>query len=304
MIDSTNMSIKSFSAFDWKILCSKFPGIRVSKTSRGHPYFFWFNLRIEFVPYLEQIWVRNSLHKFFNAVVKDVPIGETNHDDFTFKKIIQTIDFLCWFFEREPDEFEFFGKFEFGLNVNVFPYEPIDIIDSYISLGNTRINQFYVDNPYYGKVQGKSIYLSEYRVKVYDKSKQSENSVQGILRIEICSEGVGKIKKILYKKQVTLKDLMEKNTFVKLSENLLVTYDNIMKLPLHQDDLPREFVLEMLAYSHPYMIKYDQKRMKRNEYVKHRTKYKSLMLNHTESATSCHNMVRAKLLEKSKLIIN
>ena len=206
MLDLINSKIVYFTIEEWKTLTLKFPDVKISGTEDRRLYFSWANLRIEYYPNSEELWIRNSLHKFYNAVVRPIPIGQCNHNDFTVSNLIETIEYICKVLNRKPEDFELFGRFEFGVNINVSPYRPIeDIVSSYISHGTTSINRFHGHAKAKGKITGASAYAYEYRVKFYDKSKQAEIHPKGILRYEICNHRVGRLKKLLGISKVTLK---------------------------------------------------------------------------------------------------
>lgn len=304
MVDLINAKLLNFQNSEWKNFHSFLPETKILKSKRGHHYLFWENLRFEFVPYLNELWIRNSLHKFYNAVVRPIKIGQENYNDFSYVNLCETIDFLGGIFDRKPEDFELFGKFEYGVNIDVAPYKPLDIINSYLSYATTRINPFYVDQPYEGKPIGKSCYLTDYRIKFYDKSKQANIPQQGIFRYEICVGGVGRLKKLFNKNRVTLLDLLDKCNLSKLTQSLMESYRKIKKLPFDQDTIPREIMLGLLAYSEPVMVKYDERRLTQWQFNQQRAEYKLLMDKYSNSPESIHTWVEYKLKDRLTQLTN
>jgi len=124
------------------------------------------------------------------------------------------------------------------------------------------------------------------------------------MRYEVANNSIKRSKKILGRKKVTLLDLMQKETHIKFREDLLNTYDKIVKMPHHSDNILRNDMLEMLAYSHPAMIKYDQANLSPWKFKQHRKKGKQLMEKHARSSGSFHQKIRQKIVEKLDHLLN
>lgn len=294
MIDLANMKA-TFTKQEWQQVVALFPEARIRKTGKGHSYFFWHNLRLEYVPYFGEIWIKNSLHKFYNAEVRDIPIGKHNYNEFTLDNLEESIMYLCEIIQRKPKDLKLFGKLEFGININVLPFNPMEIINSYISLNTTRIVPFYVDQPRNGKPFGKSASLTNYRVKFYDKSKQAEIQEKGILRFEICLDGVKTIRQLLNKAEVTLADLMNQNTFKIMSDKLLSTFSKISKLPIRQDQIPNEVLLGLYGYCEPTLIEHFKRTSSAWSFQEQRKECKRILSEYNKSPSSIHNWVNTKL---------
>ncbi|MBL4862699.1 MAG: hypothetical protein JKY09_06760, partial [Crocinitomicaceae bacterium] len=87
----------------------------------------------------------------------------------------ETILFLCNTFNRQPEDFELFGRLEYGLNIDVSPLAPIDdIIGHYVNHESTNINPFCMFPEKKGKIIGGSSYHTDYRTKFYNKTRQSD----------------------------------------------------------------------------------------------------------------------------------
>lgn len=305
MFDLINSKIVYFTMKEWKVFSSIFPDVIVYGKENRRLYFSWANLRIEYYPNSEELWIKNSIHKFYNAVVRPIPIGQLNHDDFTVSNLSETVEYICKKLNRKPEDFELFGRFEYGMNINVSPYRPMeDIISSYISHGTTSINPFYGHPKPKGKIIGSSSYSYEYRVKFYDKSKQAEIQPKNILRYEICNHRVGRLKKLLGKSKVTLKDLMSQDTHRLLARDLIKTYDDIKKLPTEYDDVPLDTMLSLMSYSQPTLIKFDKRRMSSYKFNMHRSRGKQLMHKFSKSHDTVHSKVRELIVEKLNHLIS
>lgn len=301
MID--NMSVKlPFTNKEWSKFISQFPAAIVNGSTMSKLYFNWANLRIEFYPNSEQLWIKNSWHKFYNAVVRDIPIGIENYNDFTRSDFNSTVNFFSKVLNKTPDEFEVFGLFEYGVNISVVPHIPMHIIDSYISYGNW-LKKFRPVFPRTGKVKGRSAYLTEYKVKFYDKSSESKCINRYLLRYEICNNGVGRLKQLLSKNKVTLEDLMKKETFSVLSRDLLKTYFGIKKLPLHTKNISRETMLEVIAYSEPAMYRYDKATLSKWKLDKNRKSTKAQIEDLENVPESIHRLVLKNLKKKIGILI-
>lgn len=305
MIDQINMKAEYFTEREWESFLKLIPDEIVRGSKDKRLYVSWKNLRVEFYPISNQLWIRNSIHKFYNAVVKAIPIGQENYDDFTLSALRETVLFICKTFNRRPEDFELFGRLEYGVNIDVSPYSPReDIFDSYISHGTTRINSFYGHPKRKGKVIGSSCYLYEYRVKFYDKSQQAEIQHKGIMRYEICNYRVGRLKRLLGKTKVTLNDMMLKDTHIEFTRDLLKTYDDIKKLPTEFEDVPLESMRDLLSYSQPIMIKCYRRQMTKFKFNQHRVNGKQLLEKYSKSPNSIHLWVREKIAEKIENLIN
>lgn len=306
MIDNMSVIVDGFSIKEWELLLLIPSEIKVYQSKNLKMYFSWENLRFEYYPISKRLKIKNSLHVFYNAVVKENPIGRANYDDFTFENLSNTILFISEKLNRPPKDFRLWGAFEFGLNISTFPLEPVnDILDCYKSHVSTRINEFYVHKPKgKGKVTGKSCFLFDYRIKFYNKSKQSKIKKEGILRYEICFNKTGRLQKMLGLKEVTYEDLLKTDTLTKLSGELMSVYDKINKVPSLTDDVPLDIRLELYAYSDPILSKWHQTTMTKWKYSQLRKKGKSLLDKYSNHPNSVHSKIRDTMVEKLNFLIN
>lgn len=303
MIDNSVYRILFYDNYEWNQLLNRVQGCFI-KGKESKSYIDFHNLRIEYYPLSQELWIRNSLHVFRNAAVREFPIGNFNHDDFGIKELQEVGNYFIALFDRPLCDFNVIGKFEYGVNIDVTPYEIRKIVSSYQSIGSTRINQFEPIIPRKGKVIGKCCYQSEYKVKFYDKSTQAQLVQKGILRYEIVNDGVGRLKKLLNQSNVTLQDLMEKQNLKVLGRNLIETYDRIRKFPINSYEIPRKDMLDILAYSNPVMIDYDKRTMSSWEFSKQNQNSKIIMKEYNEKANSVHSWLRMKLVNKVDQLLN
>jgi hypothetical protein len=304
MIDLLNFRTE-FSSKEWRSLCKGFSEGPIRTTSRGSYHFALQNLRIEYLPKSQDLFVRNSLHKFYNAAVSPIPIGVENYNDFNSIQLGKVINYLCVILRRKPSDLELFGRFEYGVNIDIKPHKPMEIMNSYLSLASTYANSFFTEPSRKGKPIGRSCHLSEYHVKFYDKGKQAEISKHGLLRYEIVNGGVGRLKRILGKPTVTLEDLLDNTSLQKLSDDLLRVYDLIRKMPVMNSDIPRAEMQELLAFSEPVMMAYDKKKLSKWKRVKQQDTNKALMNKYESRPNSAHAIIRKRLLVKlHELIIS
>jgi hypothetical protein len=300
MIDNITMRISDFEAKEWELIMGRLERVtvRVNKT-----YGRLSNLQITYLPNSKELWIKNSLHKFYNAVVRDIPMGQMNHDDFDIEKIKLAAMYLAELTNRKTKDFELIGGFEYGLNIKVFPLCPMnDILEDYISYASTRINLFYTHSAKKGKPKGRSCYLTDYRIKFYDKSKQALLSEKGVFRYEICNYGIGALKRLFGLVKVTLKELLSKKYLRILAKDLIKKYDMIKKLPMDKSKIPRTVLLELFAYATPHLNKYDKGKMSEWKYAKHRKMGKELMEQYTSK--DGHSKIREKIVKKLDYLIN
>lgn len=265
-------------------------------------YFSWSNLRIEYYPISEQVWIRNSLHVFFNDSISEMPIGKQNYNDFTVNNVTKTVKYLSLFFGRPLVDFELFGKVEYGVNIITSPYNPSKIINSYVSISNTSINMFHAMSPKEGRVYGVKCYFSEYNFKIYNKTKQAEIQKKNIMRLE-CQSQVNRIKRICNVKRLTFEEIIQKK-FLKIFENeFLNMYDNILKLPINQN-VEREDFKELLMISTEQGMDYDKNYFSRYKRAEQRKKYKSIMKQYSEDPKSIHYWLKSKIETKLTNLIS
>lgn len=221
----------------------------------------WKNLRVEYFPIQKELWIKNSIHKFHNAQILNW--GEFNHDDYKYSSFKETVEYFCETLECKPSDLKLFGRFEYGLNINL-KVNPFEIINRFESIVTTASNPFYtVSNPN-GKPFERICHFTDYSVKFYDKSKQAQ--IDGkILRFEIANNKISETRKLFEKENLSLEDLLDINNWNKCFFKLLNTYKLVRKIPLAENLTADEYA-SIKAYTDPLFMK-DHKTILKNEYL-------------------------------------
>lgn len=299
------MMVEGYTVGEWENLISSF-GDKPNIVMWPNRYYFdWSNLRVYYFPNSHLLQIKNSLHKFYNSVVREVPIGCHNYDDFNKEKIAQAIKHICFMIGRSANEIELFGLFEYGVNINVGPMKQAEIIKCCVSYG-MRMNDFTEFNHRKGKAIGRVSYSHEFKVKIYDKSKQSGIKPSDILRFEVCIDGVGRLKTLLNKPKVTLSDLLEVDNLRVLSDSLLSTYYNVKMIPSPNDGiaLTREERLQLFTYADQRLYWWDKTELNQYELNQHRSQGKALLDEVSENPKSTKYIIGKRIKAMLKTLIN
>lgn len=169
MIDNMSLKVENFSQKEWSEISNELEFLKISPEKNSGMLS---NLKFQYFPNVNELLIQNSLHKFFNSKVKEIPIGKHNYDDFDIDKLKMAGVYLSEFVNRKFTDFELIGRFEYGLNINVSPKVPMDILNNYFSYSSTRTNPFVTHGVRRGKPYGRSCYLTDFRIKFYDKSNR------------------------------------------------------------------------------------------------------------------------------------
>jgi hypothetical protein len=249
------------------------------------------------------------MHGYYNALLGSSQQW-VNYNDFTF------FDFrlVCesWskvIFERPLEDFKLSTNFEVGLNIESMEYAPFDVIAKYMSYGTTSTNEFYTCPP--PNLKGKPIqrmcYLSDYKLKGYDKSKQAKIVKQGLLRYEIVYTELRKIRKALKVADnsiVTLHALNDLYAWDRLFTDIIKMYDAIKKIPLITDAYPLDDIFKVHAYCNKNLADDIKRGMNINTYNKLRASYKEVYNHYNQLPTNYHVIIREKLVDKYKSLIS
>lgn len=120
-----------------------------------------------------RIVIYGSLHKYFNS-------GKHNYNDFGNKELREVLNDLKFNFGNEILNMKV-TALEFGLNLNV-PFSPKRFIDRCISFSYIERSPI-LKTDCKGFDKGISFNLTDYRIKIYNKSKQYSRP-ENILRLE------------------------------------------------------------------------------------------------------------------------
>jgi len=138
--------------------------------------------------------VNGSLHKYYNC-------GEHNADQFTFSKLMQSVDSITDLIGIEAKRCTIHGL-EIGVNIEL-PYSPIRVLKNVISY---RSKPFILINKRNARI-GLQCVWSQYSIKLYDKAVQSGTDCGNVLRFEVSVDKM----QVLAKYGVnTLADLQER----------------------------------------------------------------------------------------------
>jgi hypothetical protein len=160
--------------------------------------------------------ILGSLHKYKNLLEDN---GEQNHDDFNFCQIQEVIRGLIKKYNIEKDTL--LTNLEFGFNLAVSK-DPKTIIDS-----NVLMNNFKSPNKnlkFKGTGDYKEFQLTDYRIKIYNKSKQYKLK-DNILRVEL---------KIIQKRLLQslgihcLEDLLDKEVLKRLFKLFIEKFEGLI----------------------------------------------------------------------------
>jgi hypothetical protein len=133
-----------------------------------------FNLQISINMFSATIL--GSLHKYKNLLEEN---GEQNHDDFNFCQIQEVIRGLIKKYDIEKDTV--LTNLEFGFNLAVSK-DPKTIIDNNVLMNNYKSAN--KNLKFKGSGDYKEFQLTDYRIKIYNKSKQYK-LIDNILRVEL-----------------------------------------------------------------------------------------------------------------------
>lgn len=154
----------------------------------------------------EKIFISNSLHKFLKG---------NNYSDFSYSEIIESIDLIEEITGIKATEFSV-SKLEFGLNI------PIKMnIDTILKCIKTYKKRYaFKDMDKGSKTYGKNCELSEYKIKMYNKTFQ----VKTVDKITI-PENILRFEIVYYKNRIipnirTLEDLRNPQKLLGLVERM------------------------------------------------------------------------------------
>ncbi|RZJ51496.1 MAG: hypothetical protein EOO44_14550 [Flavobacterium sp.] len=165
----------------------------------------------------QQAYIKGSLHKFMNAYVDN---GEHNYNDFDFRDIELVIENIVQEFDIDP-KVTSITNLEFGMNV-ILNHDPQELIDRKLLMFNFRNHN--KDLKFRGKGDYKQFDMSDYSIKIYNKSKQYRQD-KFILRVEVKFT----MKRILQKLGIhNLADLTDTGVLQNLFGFLMQQFDKLV----------------------------------------------------------------------------
>lgn len=226
-----------------------------------------------------------SFHKYYNK-------RNQNYNDFDINNFLEVLNDLSNKFSINPF-LATIHNIEFGVNVSL-PFKTEIFLNSIISFkGNEYKKETYKNKGYLLRFE-----FEHYELKIYDKGLQNELN-ENILRFEI------KVRKMDYLKSKGISvnnysDLLNENTIQKLTERLLMafdellTYDNSINIKTVKSQREREILLKG---NNP---KYWNEIKNPNTLKSKRKRFKDLILKH--GSFDMQKTVFELINEKLKLI--
>ena len=162
-------------------------------------------------------YVNGSIHKFSNLLRS---LESQNYNDFSYCDFQSSINQLCDSLLIKPEETKI-TNLEFGFNLEVNE-DPKYIIENKLLMFNFKDPNR--NQKYSGRGDFKEFELSDYSIKVYNKSKQYKIESKNILRVEL------KISKTRYLERLgiwNIGDLNEK-MFKTLYDDFLKRFDKLL----------------------------------------------------------------------------
>lgn len=215
--------------------------------------------------------VSNSLHKAFNKLHKK----SGNHNDFSYSNMVSILDHISKINNISLEKC-YIRNFEIGINVSLKD-NPMNYIEKLRSIKFTREYENMNSNAYI-KPYGKKIRMSDYHIKLYDKSKETylrdrTKLSQNIIRFELVLKRRQLIKKYLS----TLEDFKNFSKYGELASFLHKTFFEISFDTKYNLDVltHREIELYYAGSNSTYWLELNK--LNRNTANTKRQKYKSII---------------------------
>ncbi|MFK8282444.1 hypothetical protein [Capnocytophaga cynodegmi] len=164
--------------------------------------------------YEDKIRITNSLHKFYKG---------NNYSDFTFSELTDSINIITKYFETEASQFAI-RKLEYGFNITTL--QPAkEYLNLFAEYHNREFEKMKHKHIFYGR----KCVMSEYTLKVYDKSQQVKimNNVlipANTLRVEFCYNQKRKLPQTIR----TLSDLTDNNKIKELFKDFKSSFSKVI----------------------------------------------------------------------------
>lgn len=163
--------------------------------------------------------IENSLHKAYNVL-------NGTHGNFNYFGYAQLFGIISYL----SNEYQFdissalIKKLELGINIGVSK-KPEDYINCLYSFGYTKPCDLMRNK---NTAYGKKIYMSQYSIKLYDKTYQHyrlcrEKLNQNIVRFELEYHNISTLKRHI----VTLADLLDRDSYIELTNLLSLKFSKL-----------------------------------------------------------------------------
>jgi hypothetical protein len=198
------------------------------------------DLNLDFNITLHLAVILGSLHKYKNLLSDN---GPQNYDDFYFCELQEVILGLIEKYNIEKGTS--LTNLEFGFNI-VVPMDPKIILENNILMNNYKAPN--KDLKFSGSGDYKEFQLTDYRIKIYNKSKQYKLNTN-ILRVEI------KIikKRLLQQLEIyCLEDLLDKGTLEGLFQLFMDKFESLNIIDnFDLDTIPEKDYDKLNKYTNP-----------------------------------------------------
>lgn len=265
----------------------------------------WSNLRFVYYPNAGSLTLTNSLHKFYNLEFNDSIRAAVNHDSFTLSNFYTVVDYLSeYVFEKAATNLTITGRFEFGLNVYTDSHNPFDLLCKYESIITTHANQFFTVPPYRGKPQQRNCHFSDWFFKGYNKGKQAELLNVNLVRFEVVVNELRKLRNILNLAAVSLADICTQESWDKLFNFLVRTYDSIRKIPeIENLQLTIGEINSIYSYCNKLMRSDLKKHLSRYYFESINKQNKIIYDRYNLKENNYHNVIKNKMYKIYKVLL-
>lgn len=187
--------------------------------------------------------LKGSLHKFINSYFGD---EEQNYNDFDIRDVNLAIEGIASALEFNPLETKV-TNLEFGFNIETDEDPQIIIDNRLLMFGFKNHNR---DNKFQGRGDFKQYDMSDYSIKIYNKSKQYGQE-KHILRVEIKFTMSRKLVTLGVR---TLNDLTNPNLIKKLFDCLMQQFEKLIIVDAfyNRDDISERDKARLNMFTNPY----------------------------------------------------
>jgi hypothetical protein len=189
-----------------------------------------------------QATLLGSIHKY-NNIKEDR--GNQNYNDFSFCQIVEVIRELEEKYQIKNEKDTSITNLEFGFNL-VVEKDPKLIIDSNLLMNNYKSPN--KNLKFLGRGDYKEFQLTDYRIKIYNKSKQFKLDSK-VLRVEIKITN----KRLLQKLDIfSLEDLLDYKVYRRLFKLFMEKFEQLMIVDEFDATLiPENYYNRLIKYTNP-----------------------------------------------------
>jgi hypothetical protein len=305
MIDNIVMVLSNINSSTFGKYLTKLKDYEIIQDTETIKKMQWKNMRIVYYPRCRVMEIRNSIHKLYNILYAN---GRSdNSNDFTLQQLKKIVMYLAELFETDLNDIVLQGRFEFGVNIIIDKMNPNEVFQRYISYKSVRINPFETIPAKRGKPKHRSCYLSDYRIKAYQKELMSNLNVsigKRVMRYEVVTTELRMLRKITGLNVITLADLIQPEIWTRLKGFILSTYDKIQKIPIVTSDISLLDLAEINLYCSNIFYTDTKKVIGETKMKLIRRDQKEVYKRWDEDEKNLHNIIRKEISNKLNLISN